>query len=510
MELTGPQFNQIYNALLEAFDEASLRQMVSVGLGEEMSQITGGKYLNEIVFSLVTWAEQQSRVQELIDVVVAENPHNIALRGLQQAAQSWHLEPPARGDEPEPYTEGDILDSQLRHVRLSQTGTQVSVQSLYSKSWALVIGIDDYGSQFPRLGNAVNDAREVGDMLEHVYGFDEVHRLFNVQASQATIRQWLFDTVREGSGPNDRLIFFFAGHGTSLRSFGHPYGYLIPQDARDGKYYTYLDMEELRRACGLIAAKHILFILDCCFSGIAAVTARSMGPDRPTIVDDTYLQSVTKRRAWQVLTAGASDELAADSGSRPGHSAFTNALLEALQEGRADRNRDGIITAWDVAAYIKPEVSRATARYGSAGQTPFFNYMAGSEQGDFVFIVPSEPALAPVIRISEGLPPAYLVLLEGASYLPKYLPIGYQKHTRIGRSDNSDLVINGSQVSRVHASILRTDEGYYIRDEHSGNGTVVNRIRLSPHSSVKLHEGDVISFGTIAYKFVISPTEQAE
>jgi branched-chain amino acid transport system substrate-binding protein len=283
-------------------------------------------------------------------------------------------------------------DSDLvRHFRLPPFSTQASVQSLYSKSWGLVIGINNYGGQFPLLGNAVNDARAVGDMLEHVYGFDEVHRLFDAEANQAAIRQWLFDTARQAIGSNDRLIFFFAGHGTSLKSSGHPYGYLIPQDAKDGAYYTYLDMEELRRACGLISAKHILLILDCCFSGIAAVTARSTRSASPRIVDDAYIQSITKRRAWQVLTAGTSDELAADSGSRPGHSAFTIALLDALQEGRADHNQDGIITASDVATYIKPEVSRATTRFGSTGQTPFFNYMAGSEQGDFVFVLPDYP-----------------------------------------------------------------------------------------------------------------------
>ena len=107
----------------------------------------------------------------------------------------------------------------------------------------------------------------------------------------------------------------------------------------------------------------------------------------PTALTDVYLQQITERPAWQVLTAGSSDELAADSGSRPGHSAFTSALLAGL-EGLADQNRDGIITASELASYVMPVVSRETATARGQGQTPFFSYLAGSGQGDFVFLPP--------------------------------------------------------------------------------------------------------------------------
>lgn len=126
---------------------------------------------------------------------------------------------------------------------------------------------------------------------------------------------------------------------------------------------------------------------------------------------DSYLQEITRRTAWQVLTAGASDELAADSGSRPGHSAFTSALLAGL-EGQADQNVDGIITASEFARLCQtrgqpPEHGRPTR-----GQTPFFNYLAGSDQGDFVFIrhdtaikiVPSTSRAGQLVETTKSLP----------------------------------------------------------------------------------------------------------
>jgi formylglycine-generating enzyme required for sulfatase activity len=100
MKLTGVQFKQIQEALLAAFDEAGLRQMVRVGLGEDLPQVAGGQNLTEIVSNLVTWAERQNRVQDLINAALTENPHNTTLQALQQASQSWHVAPPAGGKEP--------------------------------------------------------------------------------------------------------------------------------------------------------------------------------------------------------------------------------------------------------------------------------------------------------------------------------------------------------------------------------------------------------------------------
>jgi formylglycine-generating enzyme required for sulfatase activity len=279
-----------------------------------------------------------------------------------------------------------------RQIQLKSSDiSSAQLATYYDKSWALVIGINDYrGEHAPhsRLANAVNDAMALANLLENTYAFDHVFCLFDTDATRDAILGWLRDSLPSQVGKNDRVVFFFAGHGTTRASSrGQQYGYLIPQDAKEGRYADYVDMDELRTACDLISAKHILVLLDCCFSGIAAVTVRGTLSPSPQILDTAYMQRITQRKAWQVLTAGATDDLALDSGSRPGHSAFTGALLAGL-EGSADQNGDGIITATELAAYVKPEVSRESARRGGAQQTPFFNYLAGSEQGDVVFVLP--------------------------------------------------------------------------------------------------------------------------
>ncbi|MBX3014386.1 MAG: caspase family protein [Caldilineaceae bacterium] len=297
-----------------------------------------------------------------------------------------------------------------RHVRLIEP-SKISklITHYYDQSWGLVIGINDYGGEHATLANARNDAVAFAELLRTAYKFEQVYTLYDQAATYATIMAWLRDKLPAQIGKNDRLVIFFAGHGTTRESRrGHKHGYLVPHDAQGGSYADYIDMAELLNACGWIPAKHILLILDCCFSGVAAITVRSTPATNQQVMTDAYLQEITRRPAWQVLTAGASDELAADSGSRPGHSAFTSALLAGL-EGQADQNSDGIITASELAGFVKPEVSRQSMGGRLRGQTPFFNYLAGSGQGDFVFIRHDTPVkIQPQAGVSTILTPARL------------------------------------------------------------------------------------------------------
>jgi len=58
-------------------------------------------------------------------------------------------------------------------------------------------------------------------------------------------------------------------------------------------------------------------------------------------------------------------------------------------------------------------------------------------------------------------------------------------------------------VSRRHARIMRRGKTFYVEDLASRNGTVINRsIRLSPHVSYPLKNGDVLQLAEITLKFV--------
>lgn len=73
---------------------------------------------------------------------------------------------------------------------------------------------------------------------------------------------------------------------------------------------------------------------------------------------------------------------------------------------------------------------------------------------------------------------------------------------RIGKQKNrSDLVLHSSVVSRVHAEIRRRDDGWYLKDLHSTNGTWLNGERLQGDECKKLRNGDEICFACVQYIF---------
>lgn len=64
--------------------------------------------------------------------------------------------------------------------------------------------------------------------------------------------------------------------------------------------------------------------------------------------------------------------------------------------------------------------------------------------------------------------------------------------TRLGRHPDSEIILDDITVSRRHASIERTDEGYVVEDAGSLNGTYVNQERIE---RAVLHQGDELQVG---------------
>lgn len=66
----------------------------------------------------------------------------------------------------------------------------------------------------------------------------------------------------------------------------------------------------------------------------------------------------------------------------------------------------------------------------------------------------------------------------------------------------SDVLLDVATVSRVHAQVEQGDEGYYVRDLNSKNGTFVNGERLRPQERRAFVPGDRITFAEVEYQAV--------
>lgn len=247
----------------------------------------------------------------------------------------------------------------------------------YANSWAIVIGVDDY-AQWPKLQYAVRDARAVRDTLVQQFGFpaSQVITLENGEATRTGILGAFHDRLAHaGMKKDDRLLVFFAGHGATRRlASGRDLGYIVPADASADQLATEaIAMTELQNIAESVAAKHTLFVVDACYSGLGLTRGGGAA---------NFLRDNAKRIGRQMLTAGGADQLVADGGPG-GHSVFTWTLLQGLS-GKADLNGDGLITATELAAYVAPAVSAVSA------QTPAFGSLPGSQGGDFIFELPAQ------------------------------------------------------------------------------------------------------------------------
>lgn len=245
----------------------------------------------------------------------------------------------------------------------------------YANSHALVIGINKYQSANP-LSYAVSDAEGVRDVLLKEFAFPKTNItcLLDDKATKQNILQAFMRFAQADIELDDRVLIFFAGHGHTLTGSRGEVGFLVPYDANLSDASTFIRWKELTDNAELIRAKHMLFIMDACYSGLALTRGLHAGSAR-------FLKDMLLRHSRQAITAGKADETVADSGGPlPNHSVFTGHLLEGLL-GKAETS-DGVLTASGLMSYVYGKV----ANDKNSNQTPHYGHFDGD--GDFVLKAP--------------------------------------------------------------------------------------------------------------------------
>lgn len=110
------------------------------------------------------------------------------------------------------------------------------------------------------------------------------------------------------------------------------------------------------------------------------------------------------------------------------------------------------------------------------------------------------------VKLPEWAYPAQLEYVEGGGdELPSKLLVKSFGDQKIGRSNRlSDIVIKASCISRQHATILASKDGYYLQDEGSAGGTFINQQQLGPGDKVLLEDGDLLNFNDAQYRFNVT------
>src|ERR1051326_3714670 len=245
-----------------------------------------------------------------------------------------------------------------------------ATSAFYSDSWAVIIGINDFQHpRVPKLRYAVNDARSVQEaLLAQGFKRERIITLLDAKATKTGIERALGDEMRLKVGKDDRVLVFFAGHGKTDRvGESDEEGYLIPVDGDPGALYsTGISMEGLRRLSARIPAKHILYVMDACYSGYAIYNRA---------VADDLLDEMVKKPAIQILTAGRQGDQAAE---RNGHGVFTEVLVRGLK-GDAFSGKNWL-SLEELGVWMKQRVFAESGKQ----QLPQFGNLSG--EGQFVFL----------------------------------------------------------------------------------------------------------------------------
>jgi len=260
---------------------------------------------------------------------------------------------------PAPATQPPVADSNQRDLVIAkdkasdQSGATVPVR--IPRSYALVVGISHY-KNLPAKAQLQYPDRDAADIYSTLisasagqFPAENVHKLINEQATLANLNRELEDWLPKVTGPDDRVVIYFAGHG--FISGGK--AYIAPYDIDPSNIAaTAFPMEELGKLIGSrIHGKWKVLLTDACHSG--AITPE----DDTAQVNKSLLDLNTSIFS---LTASRDREQSFESSQwGGGHGIFTYYVIRGL-EGEADTSGDGIVTADELAEYVHQNVRLAT------------------------------------------------------------------------------------------------------------------------------------------------------
>ncbi len=212
------------------------------------------------------------------------------------------------------------------------------MSALYNKSYAIIIGISklqDSRAPFTTIPNAINDAKEIARILEEKCDFknSDIFQMYDEHATRKEIMKQI-KLVNSKIKKGDRLLVFFAGHGNSRPTGRGQDGYIIPYDSEwNGGQPVWKSVIGFNNFTKMVASKskatQILFLVDCCFSGIAC-ELRGMRESVVAPAED-MVASATKRRSVEVFAASSMNEKIVDSTKRVQHSIFTEQILDFIE-----------------------------------------------------------------------------------------------------------------------------------------------------------------------------------
>jgi hypothetical protein len=287
----------------------------------------------------------------------------------------------------------------------------------FEKNFAFLVGVSSYKFLDPQLPYVKTDLENLRTFLMSQAGFDVVYIAADDVATAGLVENYMLNRFSKEIGENDRLFFYYSGHGADI---GGSTGYMQFSKARKGFYEVdqYLAITRTQEWSKIIKAKHVLFFLDSCASGLG-FDAKSGASS----VDQDLLSTLSGNGSRFVITAGTAREKAfqVEVSSNNGYSVFTRSFLDALQSNSNGYAEKGFLVLDEVFADAKVRVGRFESASGQKMTPRLWPIPRDSKDtGTFIFINKDvkNASLSNVVRAKFDLAPKNTTDASTGRYTP--------------------------------------------------------------------------------------------
>ncbi|MBU3075686.1 caspase family protein [Clostridium estertheticum] len=252
------------------------------------------------------------------------------------------------------------------------------IKESIGKSVLVSIGINNYDSKdFPNLSRACNDAMAVFESFRSISNLN-----FNAskskillsndshnEANKANILNTLKHVCNE-TDYNEKLIFYFSGHGHKLGDIN----YIVPSDSINSLHDELIEIQEIINIVESSKSYLKLIILDSCFSGLISIGSK--GFSEYNVIN--IKEYIKKSCSISIITSSGRDESSSEISMNESYSVFTTYLIEAL-EGKPEALQYVYLTVSSLYKYIFEKVRQVCRSNIQINQRPTFSTISNGD-----------------------------------------------------------------------------------------------------------------------------------
>ncbi|MDX2244542.1 MAG: caspase family protein [Leptolyngbyaceae cyanobacterium bins.302] len=222
------------------------------------------------------------------------------------------------------------------------------------KKVALLIGVSQYDFEFEPLPATRKDVEAMQRVLQHpdIGGFDQVTTLIDPTSAEM---QEKIDALFQKCDREDLVLLYFSGHGVTDDSGTLYFTTRQTRKAPSGNIseWTAVAANFVQGKMNTCKSQRKILIIDCCFSG-AFLTGTKHKKGEEAI---NLSQLMGEGRV--ILTSSSSIETSHGT-SDSGLSLYTHHLVNGIESGEADYDRDGKIKVENLYEYVRQQLKHAT------------------------------------------------------------------------------------------------------------------------------------------------------